>query len=107
MTATKTRFSRADDGPESVGGGDKLVPPPVIDPEHADKPAKVRELPYKVAAGRIIAPFGNGSSARFNFGDRARKYTEGEVVHLTPAMARHYVKMRALDPYIPDDDEAE
>lgn len=67
-------------------------------------PKKPAEGMY-VVAGAPITPWGNGRKPKKTYGDKARMYEPGEVVSLTSALAKHYVKIGRLAPYIPDEDE--
>lgn len=69
------------------------------------KEAQEGETLYVVQGGPI-APYGNGPDAvEAHGGEKARLYQVGEVVSLSPSLARAYVKISRLAPYIADTDE--
>ena len=57
-----------------------------------------------VVAGAPVAPWGNGRKPIRTHGEKARLYNIGEAVSLPARLARHYVKIGRLAPYIPDED---
>lgn len=72
--------------------------------EGASEPKAPKTSMY-VVAGAPVAPWGNGSAHKKAHGEKARMYQEGEVVELVASLARHYVKIGRLAPYVPDEDE--
>lgn len=99
MTAkpnTITTHAQPAPTPRPLATKDDLPPAPSKD----EKPA---EGTY-VVANASVAPWGNGRKAKVKFGEKARMYAPSEVVSLPHALARHYVKLGRLAPYIPEDD---
>lgn len=54
---------------------------------------------YVVKAGHRIAPYGAGAELDVEDAE-ARFYEGGEVISLTAALAKHYIKIGCLDPYV-------
>lgn len=76
--------------------------PKDVEPTEAKAP---KGAVYQVAPGHGIAPFGNDVSSVGEFGQEAKIYHGGDTVTLGSALAKHYVALGALVPFIPDDED--
>lgn len=69
--------------------------PPTAPKAAAPAPSAPATNKYVVAEGHNI------------FVSKNEKFYEGDVVELTPKLAKHFIKSKALEPFVPDDEADE